>query len=259
MKRGFICMAVFAIAAGIFWISTFSTYKKSTDNILPALSDTGFVVMELFTSQGCSSCPPADELLGIYAAKNDSHIISLAFHVDYWNRLGWVDSFSSNLYSTRQRDYAEKFNAESVYTPQLIINGKKQIVGSDRSKSDIIINDFLKEKASVTIKATVIRAVDNKIQVDYVLSKVMSNTVINAALVQENIVTQVKAGENQGRKLTNYNVVRNFKTIQSPGTSGEFILEFPKGNMQGKYQVILFTQDNISGAISGAAKLSCNL
>ena len=90
------------------------------------------VVLELFTSQGCSSCPPADRLLGKYA--NDENVIALSFHVDYWNRLGWKDPFSSAAYSRRQKDYAGLFKLNGVYTPQLVANGEKEMVGSNATK-----------------------------------------------------------------------------------------------------------------------------
>lgn len=93
----------------------------------------GPVVVELFTSQGCNACPPADALLAELAARDD--VIALAFHVDYWNYLGWADPFASAASTRRQRDYAAAFNARAVYTPQLIINGSEALVGSRRSEA----------------------------------------------------------------------------------------------------------------------------
>src|SRR5262245_43259594 len=89
------------------------------------------VILELFTSEGCSSCPPADKLLP-ELTKLGSNIIPISFHVDYWNRLGWVDPFSSSNYSDRQRKYGEQFKLESIYTPQLVVNGEYELVGSNR-------------------------------------------------------------------------------------------------------------------------------
>ena len=91
------------------------------------------VVVELFTSEGCSSCPPADILLGELSTRKweSGEFISLAFHVDYWNRLGWKDRFSSKAYSRRQRNYALSFAENSVYTPQMVVEGKVGFVGSD--------------------------------------------------------------------------------------------------------------------------------
>lgn len=89
------------------------------------------VVVELFTSQGCSSCPPADALLGELAQRPD--VIALGFHVDYWDNLGWKDPLSAPGSTQRQRDYARLFNLPSIYTPQMVIEGRQQLIGSDRT------------------------------------------------------------------------------------------------------------------------------
>ena len=88
------------------------------------------VVVELFTSQGCSSCPPADVLLGELAKRED--VLALAFHVDYWDRLGWKDPFSSAMATARQRAYGHKLGLRTVYTPQIVVDGTAEMVGSDR-------------------------------------------------------------------------------------------------------------------------------
>src|SRR5690242_801257 len=93
------------------------------------------VVVELFTSEGCSSCPPADALLAELVSKqpiDDVQIIPLAFHVDYWNNLGWMDRFSAPKFTQRQRDYGQAMKLRSIYTPQMVVNGHEEFVGSDR-------------------------------------------------------------------------------------------------------------------------------
>jgi hypothetical protein len=95
-----------------------------------AVAGTRPVVVELFTSQGCSSCPPADALLGELAERAD--VIALGFHVDYWDNLGWKDPLSAPGSTRRQRDYAQLFNLSSIYTPQMVIEGRREMVGSDR-------------------------------------------------------------------------------------------------------------------------------
>ena len=116
-------------------------------------------VLELFTSEGCSSCPPADELLP-ELAKLDSNIIPLSFHVDYWNRLGWTDPFSSSENSDRQRIYADFWKLESVYTPELVINGEYEVVGSNRSAAENAINKILQEKSKVKINIDEVKISD---------------------------------------------------------------------------------------------------
>ena len=97
----------------------------------PALAETRPVVVELFTSQGCSSCPPADALLGELARRGD--ILALGYHIDYWDNLGWKDPFSSPAATERQRNYARRFDRGQVYTPQMVVEGRADMVGSDRS------------------------------------------------------------------------------------------------------------------------------
>ena len=134
MKKLFYSIAAIVFTVTVL-ISITSFQKQNTSRIAKKpIATKGFVVMELFTSQGCSSCPAADEILGNYAKTNDGNIFPISFHVDYWNRLGWVDSFSNPAYTLRQNEYASKFNLESIYTPQLIINGQKELVGSDDEK-----------------------------------------------------------------------------------------------------------------------------
>lgn len=230
-------------------------YSKKNDKVgeMNSKAASGFVVMELFTSQGCSSCPPADEILGKYALKNDEHIIPLAFHVDYWDRLGWIDSFSNSRYTQRQRDYASKFNLESVYTPQLIINGQKELVGSEEEAIATTVNKFLKEQPPVAINVSNKNIESGRVTISYSVNDPASNSSINAALVQAAVVTHIKAGENRGVKLTNYNVVRDLKT-EVLSKTGNFTFPLPVHNITAGFSIVLFIQDNASGKITGAVK-----
>src|ERR1700761_8258700 len=109
-------------------------FKIIKDKTTVKAAEKGFAVIELFTSEGCSSCPPADALVArVQKESNGKPVYILAFHVDYWNRLGWKDVFSSAEYSERQSEYAKYLKLESVYTPQVIVNGKKEFVGSEES------------------------------------------------------------------------------------------------------------------------------
>ena len=126
------------------WFCTASTGKEKQNLYAeqPGFVKTGYknvAVLELFTSQGCSSCPPADRLLGTYTSKEN--VIVLSFHVDYWNRLGWIEPFSSKAFTERQYKYASAMNT-GVYTPQLVINGQSEMVGSDESKISATVKKF---------------------------------------------------------------------------------------------------------------------
>src|ERR1700761_7333228 len=120
-----------------------------------ATSDKGFAVIELFTSEGCSSCPPADALVArVQKEDNDKPVYILAFHVDYWDRLGWKDAYSSAAYSDRQRRYATWFKLESIYTPQIVVNGDRQFVGSESGSLNGAIKEGLEHAGSVEIRVS---------------------------------------------------------------------------------------------------------
>src|ERR1043166_2480441 len=148
--------------------------KKIIAKKIPG-SFSGFALLELFTSEGCSSCPPADRLLPQLAAENPN-IIPLSMHVDYWNHLGWTDPFSNAEFSERQRLYAGQFHLESIYTPQLIVNGEYELVGSNRTAADQDIKKVLNEKAGVEITIDEIKKQDGKLSISSTLTGDVSGT-----------------------------------------------------------------------------------
>jgi hypothetical protein len=249
-----ICCCTIITAA--FFLLTASAKKQVADIVIKNedADEKGFVVMELFTSQGCSSCPPADELLGKYAQLNNKQIIALAFHVDYWNRLGWVDSFSNSKFSQRQRDYATILNTESVYTPQLVINGEKEMVGSDVEKIKAVVNSAADEKPLIQFNILNTRIRSNKVTVQYKIEGEKSNLLVHAALVESKVYTNIKAGENRGVKLFNYNVVRDFVTVSKKDEPGNILLQLPQNSTAANFIIVLLAQDKKSGKIVGAYK-----
>jgi len=212
-----------------------------------------FTVLELFTSQGCSSCPPADRLLGKYAA--NENVIALSFHVDYWNRLGWQDPFSSAAYSQRQNEYVRVFKLNGAYTPQLIVNGEKEMVGSDANKISNTIKAEERQAPTAHININSVTIDNAKATISYTIQGGENNSNLNIALVQAKTITPVKAGENGGLTLTNYNVVRSFKTIPSvvEGTNTVSIDLVP-GVEKKDFNVIAFLQNSQTHKISTAAK-----
>jgi len=174
-------------------------------------------VIELFTSQGCSSCPSADRLLSQTikeAKKEGKNIFALSFHVDYWNRLGWADPFSDKKYSQRQSEYASRMQLRSVYTPQMIVNGSSEFVGSNQEDLESALDKSLNTKSTVVFK-TLTATIQNGTppNVKYELEGNFSGCKINLALISLNETTFVKRGENGGRSLKNENVVRQFISI----------------------------------------------
>ena len=209
-----------------------------------------FAVLELFTSEGCSSCPPADNLLP-QLAKLDDNIITLSFHVDYWDRLGWKDPFSSSEFTERQKKYGDQLHLESVYTPQLIINGQYEMVGSNRNSATQTIKSVLNEKAVVHIKINEVKKDANKLLVGCEAEGDLKKLDLIAALVQKQAVMKVKAGENNGATLSHTNVVRSFiKQIAEPNTS--FTLNMPAGIADNNWRLIIYSQKK-DGKITGAA------
>jgi hypothetical protein len=210
-----------------------------------------FAILELFTSEGCSSCPPADRLLPQFVSI-DSNIIALSFHVDYWNHLGWTDPFSKAEFSDRQREYGERFHLESIYTPQLIINGEYELVGSNRSTAEADIKSALKEKPSVQIKIDEIKKDKNKLTISCHLEGDLKQTNLTSVVVQKYAEMKIRGGENGGRKLSHTNVVRSF--TQKPAQQKmNFEIEIPDDLTNNNSQLILYTQQKNDLRITGAA------
>jgi hypothetical protein len=184
----------------------------------PASADTRPVVVELFTSQGCSSCPPTDYPLGELARSSD--VVALGFHISYWDRLGWKDPFSSKSSTDRQREYARLFDIGQMYTPQLIVDGSREMVGSDRAKVLAALHDawpeaiapvtFAADRRSVTIGAGEGRG-----------------GVLLVRFAQER-TTRVAGGENAHRTLQDANAVEALVSLGSwEGSPLRFTIEPP--------------------------------
>lgn len=215
-------------------------------------------VLELFTSQGCSSCPSADRLLTetlADAAKTSKNIIGLSFHVDYWDRLGWKDPFSNHAFTQRQYQYGEHFAQKGVYTPQEVLNGRQEFVGSNRSKQSSALKEALSTPATASIQLTVAKPADNQLTVTYQLAGDLTGAMLNVAVVSKTTETTVKRGENAGRKLIHDNVVRVFQTI--PATEkGTLTLKLPADYDAGNGAVVAYVQNRQTLAVRGAEKVN---
>jgi hypothetical protein len=236
-------LAVFGIAKRNGHSSREPIQSKSAYN--------SFAVLELFTSEGCSSCPPADRLLP-QLANEDANIIPLSFHVDYWNNLGWKDPFSSSKFSDRQREYGQHFRLESIYTPQLIINGEYELVGSNRGVAETDIKKLLKEAAPVKLTIDEVNKADNKLKLNCHLEGAWQNSNLLAAVVQKHAEMNVKAGENRGSKLSHTNVVRSF--IEQPAKEKiNFEIDLPNELKNGNWQLVIYMQQKSDLKITGVA------
>lgn len=197
-------------------------------------------VLELFTSEGCSSCPPAERYAEELA--KDTNILILSYHVDYWNRLGWTDPYSDPSFSAKQYRYKQLFHLSSVYTPQAIINGKAEAVGSDRKLIPQLIVKLGRDHDPI------IRSVQTSFNNNLLSVKAdctSTNISLEFLLVQKEASTKVLAGENNGAVLHHLNIVRQFvETKNSP--SAQFSLKKTEDLHQYKIVVLVREANNYS-------------
>ncbi|HWK08142.1 MAG TPA: DUF1223 domain-containing protein [Puia sp.] len=213
----------------------------------------GFAVVELFTSEGCSSCPPADELLAVIAKEYPENVYVLSFHVDYWDRLGWKDVYSSPDYTHRQQEYAQQFSLNSIYTPQAVVNGKVQFVGSDGSRLRSAVEDGIAAKTPADKILLSAKCEDGKnVKVSYSIDN-PGKAALQIALVQSRASSQVLRGENQGHKLEHVNVVRAFQSVSpQSGSGGVASLKLPDGLTMKDCKIVGFLQDKKDGRVLNA-------
>lgn len=246
-------IALFAGLAGILSLSVlaFTTSRKAK-----TATGNGFAVVELFTSEGCSSCPPADELVAkILKEDRNKEVYILAYHVDYWNHLGWKDQFSSAQYSDRQRMYAKLLRLESVYTPQIVVNGRTEFVGSNEGNLRNAIQTGLTKASNDQLALSNVVIDAGALKVQYQTKGSNANRELVIAFVQKAAQTNVKSGENGGHILSHVNIVRELNTIELKQQNGATSVKLPQGyNAQG-WEVISFLQNTATGEILSAQKI----
>jgi hypothetical protein len=245
----FLYASLFSIIAIFFSFKN----KKAVDATI------GFepvAVVELFTSQGCSSCPSADRLLTktiFNAAKENKKIFALSFHVDYWNRLGWADPFSSKSFSERQADYVSTLNSSGPYTPQMIVNGRNEFVGSDEAALSKNLNNALHTNAAVSFTQLSSTLKSNKaLTIKYALGGNIETCTINIAVITLKETTAIKRGENEGSTLVNENVVRQMITKKA-NKEGEIEITSLPNTTKNNTAIIAFVQQKNNYKIIGAA------
>jgi hypothetical protein len=225
---------------------------------LPVRGASGVAVVELFTSEGCSSCPPADRVLAGLTARakaSSLQVYTLSFHVDYWNYLGWRDRFSSASYSERQHGYSGISGNGGTYTPQVVINGETECVGSDAPRIDELIDSALERETRTQIALTAKRGAHG-VEVDYRVSGATTGRVLNIALLEPHAESQVEHGENAGERLAHVNVVRAFATrALSDGNSGQWTLPTGPDFQARRLGVVAYAEGSSQRDISGAVAL----
>ena len=221
------------------------------------------VLLELFTSEGCSSCPPADRLLASLDRQpvENADLIVLSEHVDYWNHLGWSDPFSSALFSARQQEYADRLHVASVYTPQLIIDGRVEVVGSDEPEVlKAIAKSAGEPKTAMSVKAVQSIHSQGGASVHVEADGGGRNADLYIALTEDHAETHVLRGENGGKMLSHVAVVRSLTRIgkwEGTGVTGRDVqIPSPKGVSGNAHEmrVIAILQDPKTGRIVSAAQ-----
>ncbi len=253
MRRTLIQIALSVALTGIIgvWIQA-----KAASN-----SSKTPVVLELFTSEGCSSCPPADHLLQSLDEKqpfSGADLVVLSEHVDYWNSGGWVDPYSSRLFSARQRSYAEHFGLDSVYTPQVVVDGQRETVGGNAVEIRSAVEAATHaEKVALTL-ANAVRD-GNRIKFHLTsadLPGAEGRVTVYVALAENKVRSNVAGGENGGRSLTHVAVVRAFSSVGTVEGGSSFskdvTIPVPSSGGSSGFRVVAFLQNDKSHKIIGA-------
>lgn len=217
------------------------------------------VLLELFTSEGCSSCPPADALLSELDRTQpfpNAELIVLSEHVDYWNQLGWKDPYSSAIFSARQNQYAARFGMQDVYTPQIVIDSKWQAVGSDRGE---IRRDIKKAaahpKLPITLEASR-NANSGLLQLTLTPPAALPSADVYLVLAKNRVTSHVAHGENAHRTLSHTAVAYQILKLGSlePGTQFAKQLSIDLPGAQGQTRAIAYAQDPATGEILALAQ-----
>lgn len=215
-------------------------------------------VVELFTSQGCSSCPPADKILADYAQSKD--VLALSWHVDYWNYLGWKDTFSKAEFTNRQRLYAAAFKRRGVYTPQAVVNGRNHVVGSSRTDITKLIDTYEASNRGLSSPLK-IKETGDTIHVVAQAGADVKKATLWMVYFDKSHKVKIKRGENRGETITYHNVVRDVAVL-GMASNGAIDVTLPKDVMRMKgydsCAILLQTssEDGLPGAIIGASVIN---
>ncbi len=215
---------------------------------------TPIVVLELFTSQGCSSCPPADVLLDKVKKEHPNSVFALSYHVDYWNYIGWEDPFSDSKFSKKQREYNTKFRYSSNYTPEMVVNGREHFVGSNSSALNSKIQQYQGIKALNSIDISAVKREGAKVQFQYELEGDITGKLLRTVLVLDERTTVVKRGENRNRTLKNSNIVVQENYLDLSNSHGKGIIQIPSWVKPNEKLQLMVLVENTALDITGAAK-----
>jgi len=212
------------------------------------------IVLELYTSEGCSSCPPAEGLAAQLATRAD--LLVLAFHVDYWDELGWRDRFSLAAASTRQRQWALANENQEVFTPQLIVDGRKSLLGSDAAAVATALRSARERNAARAARPFTATIASGRLRIDAAVSALPGTLDLYAVAYLPQATTQIPRGENAGRTIKEVNVVRSVSRLATLTQGGAHLQiacsDFPPDATR----LALLLQDPATGAVNAAQTLS---
>jgi hypothetical protein len=221
-------------------------------------TDGGFAVVEMFTSQGCNSCPPAEELLSEIerdARDRGQNVFGLGFHVDYWDDLGWPDQFADAAYTARQEAYARAFGTRGLYTPQMVVNGTVEFVGSDRRRAAAAIMSAVASAGTTPLALSIANVGSDRVMVDYRAERPPERAMLHVAVVERGLDSDIARGENAGRTLRQDNVVRAFRSVGLDAGRGQVELATPPDLDPRNASVVGYVQENGERAIVGATAI----
>lgn len=259
-------LAFLTMSVSMFAVAGDSNPQQGSRNI-----DRNAVVVELFTSEGCSTCPPADEFLARLSARQpigDVGIIALEEHVDYWNHEGWFDPFSSAEWTLRQQDYAARLSGSGTYTPQMIIDGQREMVGSrETDVEQAILEAAHREKTKVDLHAAGVggsRTIQFTVSVETLKGgSDRDNVEVWLAITEGNLRSAVRSGENAGKDLPHSAVLRTLRKIGVVSSGQQSAVVFTASPQiklkpdwkQQNLRFVVFVQEKQSRRILGAAEL----
>ncbi len=278
-----IIVSLFVIGFSRLWNGREVQTSLSAQESALQKAEKSFAIVELFTSEGCSSCPPADanlKRLSEFAAAKHINVIPLSFHVDYWNYLGWEDPFSDKAFSDRQIEYAKALDqSQRIYTPQMVVNGRYTFNGGDRKNSDKAVQLALQQpvrhhvnlkrsshspSSQTDSKLSDAKVLDQEAAIEVSVS--LSNDAakqnesfdsayeVSIVTVTDNETVQVKRGENSGRALSHVWVVRSLQTVPLTNDTSSFNVSLHTA--AGKHtRVVVFVQSKMSREMTGASVL----
>jgi hypothetical protein len=216
-----------------------------------AEAKTGPWAIELFTSQGCSSCPPADAELGKLARRPD--IVALSFHVDYWDYIGWKDRFATKETTARQRTYARTLNQRYVYTPEMVVDGRVNQPGTRSGQIEGMLADARRQSA-VRATPTLNRMADGSLRIALAAQKLDRPADVMLFVYDRRHSTPVARGENEGKRIDNFNVVRRFERVAS-WIGAEAGWNVPADRFGPDQGLAVLVQQADQGPVLGANKL----